>query len=110
MLRCLHCFYCFSLAEKDESIKVTTRKDKKITAVKSGKATKAKVPLTGTEVVQILAKKRELGEFELYHLKEVEGDVYRYSVIRLPSSLSFQTPIDVIMLLFHSAGKHTVKL
>lgn len=82
------CFYCFSLAEKDESIKVTTCKDKKITTVKNGNATKPnKAPLTGTEVVHIFAKKRDLGELELYYLKEVDGDFYRYSVIRLPSSL-----------------------
>ncbi|XP_040891858.1 dynein heavy chain domain-containing protein 1 [Toxotes jaculatrix] len=67
-----------SLTEKDESIKVTTCKDKKTTAVKDGKATKPKkCPLTGTDVAQIFAQKRHLAELELYYLKEVDGDSYR---------------------------------
>lgn len=78
-------FYCFSLTEKDESIKVTTCKDKKITTVKNGNATKPnEVPLTGTEVVQIFAKKRDLGEWELYYLKVVDGDSYRYTETGMP--------------------------
>lgn len=52
--------------------------DKKITTVKTGNVTKPnKVPLTATELVHIFAKKRELGEFEFYYLKEVDGDSYR---------------------------------
>lgn len=48
--------------------------------MKNWKATKPrKVPLTGTEVVHIFANKRDLGELELYYLKEVNGDSYRYS-------------------------------
>ncbi|XP_042341799.1 dynein heavy chain domain-containing protein 1 [Plectropomus leopardus] len=67
-----------SLTEKDESIKVLTRKDKKITTVKNGKVTKPnKAPLAGAEVVHIFAKKRDPGEPELYYLIEVDGDFYR---------------------------------
>ncbi|KAL7403667.1 hypothetical protein ABVT39_003475 [Epinephelus coioides] len=67
-----------SLTEKDESIKVTTCKNKKIMTVKNGNAAKPnKVPLTGTKVVDIFAKKRDLGGLELYYLKEVDGDFYR---------------------------------
>nr|XP_046228919.1 dynein heavy chain domain-containing protein 1 [Scatophagus argus] len=67
-----------SLTGKGEPIKVTTCKDIKITTVKNEKATKPnKVPLTGTEVVHIFAKKRDLGEMEVYYLKEVDGDSYR---------------------------------
>ena len=70
-------FYCFSFTEKDG---VTTSKNKKITAEKDGKATKANnLPLTGAEVVQLFVKKRDLGELELYYLKEVESDSYRYT-------------------------------
>ncbi|XP_044043043.1 dynein heavy chain domain-containing protein 1 isoform X2 [Siniperca chuatsi] len=75
-----------SLREK-ESIKVTTCKDKKITTVKNGKATKPnKVPLTGREVVHIFAEKRDLGELELYYLKEVDGDSYRPYDLRVVHS------------------------
>ncbi|XP_053191724.1 dynein heavy chain domain-containing protein 1-like [Scomber japonicus] len=64
-----------SFTEKDG---VTTSKNKKITAEKDGKATKANnLPLTGAEVVQLFVKKRDLGELELYYLKEVESDSYR---------------------------------
>lgn len=50
--------------------------------MKNGKGTKPnKVPLTSTEVVHIFAKKRDLGELELYYLKEVDGDSYRYTEI-----------------------------
>ncbi|XP_056223855.1 dynein heavy chain domain-containing protein 1 [Seriola aureovittata] len=67
-----------SLTEKDESIKVTTREDKKIRTIKDGKATKPKnIPLTGTEVVQIFAQKGHLAELELYYLKQVDGDSCR---------------------------------
>ncbi|XP_045902961.1 dynein heavy chain domain-containing protein 1 isoform X2 [Micropterus dolomieu] len=55
-----------SITEKE-----STCKDRKI-------ATKPnKVPLTGTEVVHIFARKRDLGEFELYYLKEVDRDANR---------------------------------
>ncbi|XP_071359544.1 dynein heavy chain domain-containing protein 1 isoform X2 [Trachinotus anak] len=67
-----------SLTETDESIKVITCEDKKITTVKDGKATKPeKNPLTGTEVVQIFTQKRYLADLKLYYLKEVDGDFYR---------------------------------
>lgn len=56
--------------------------------VKNGNAAKPnKVPLTGTKVVDIFAKKRDLGGLELYYLKEVDGDFYRYTVIRLSTHL-----------------------
>lgn len=55
--------------------------------VRNGQVTKPNEdPLTGTEVVQIFAKKRHLGELELYYLKEVAGDSNRYSKIRLCTS------------------------
>ncbi|XP_059188998.1 dynein heavy chain domain-containing protein 1 isoform X2 [Centropristis striata] len=63
-----------SLSEKDGSIKV---KDKKKTTLTNEKVTKPDLPLTGTEVVQIFAKKRDLGELQFYYLKEVDGDSYR---------------------------------
>ncbi|XP_071386131.1 dynein heavy chain domain-containing protein 1 [Centroberyx affinis] len=64
-----------SLTDKNESMKITTSKDKK---VKTGKETKpSKLPLTGTEVVEIFAEKRERGELEFYYLKEVGGEPYR---------------------------------
>ncbi|XP_035515196.1 dynein heavy chain domain-containing protein 1-like [Morone saxatilis] len=78
-----------SLAGKDESIKATTCKDKKITTVKNGNATKPnKLPLTGTEVVFFFfAKRRDPGDFEFYYLKEVDGDSYRpYDLRVVPSS------------------------
>ncbi|XP_076585176.1 dynein heavy chain domain-containing protein 1 [Chaetodon auriga] len=76
-----------SLTGKDEAIKITTCKDKNIRTVKSWKATKPnKVPLTGTEVVHIFAKKRDLGELELYYLKEVDGDSYRPYDLRVVHS------------------------
>lgn len=80
--------YSFSLTEKDESIKVPASKDEKITTVMKGNVTKPdEVPLTGTEVAQIFAKKRELGEWELYYLKAVDGDSYRYTV-NAPTEIS----------------------
>ncbi|XP_034543495.1 dynein heavy chain domain-containing protein 1 [Notolabrus celidotus] len=67
-----------SLAGEDESIKVTTCNNKKINTVNNGKATKSnKVPLTAAEVLHIFARKRDLGELELYYLKEEDGDSYR---------------------------------
>ncbi|XP_070834922.1 dynein heavy chain domain-containing protein 1 [Chaetodon trifascialis] len=76
-----------SLTGKDEAVKVTTCKDKKITTVKSWKATKpSKAPLTGTEVVHIFAEKRDLRESELYYLKEVDGDSYRPYELRVVHS------------------------
>lgn len=81
-------FCCSSFTGKDESIKVTTCKDKNITTVKNGNATQPnKVPLSGTEVVQIFAKKRDLGDWELYYLREVDADSYRYAEIRLCAML-----------------------
>lgn len=80
-------FHCFSLTGKDETIKTATCNDKKITTVRNGQVTKPNEdPLTGTEVVQIFARKRDLGELELYYLKEVAGDFNRYSKIRLCTS------------------------
>ncbi|KAM9363159.1 dynein heavy chain domain-containing protein 1 [Symphorus nematophorus] len=76
-----------SFTGKDESIKVTTCEDKKITTVKNEKTIKPnKVPLTGTEVVHIFAKKRDLGELELYYLKEADGDSYRPYDLRVVDS------------------------
>ncbi|XP_070683759.1 dynein heavy chain domain-containing protein 1 [Pempheris klunzingeri] len=76
-----------SLTEKNESIKVTMCKNKKTTAVKVGKATKPnKALLTGTEVVHIFARKRDLGELELYYLKEVDENSYRPYDLRVVSS------------------------
>lgn len=76
----LYYYYFHSLTEEVKSITVTTCEDKKKATVKDGKATKPKKsPLTGTEVVQIFAQKRHLAKLELYHLKEVEGDSYRYA-------------------------------
>lgn len=43
---------------------------------KTGKECKPK-PLTGTEVVEILAKKKHLGEREFYYLKASEDGPYR---------------------------------
>lgn len=67
-----------------------------ITTEKNGKATKPnKTPLTGTEVVHIFAKKRDLGELELYYLNEVDGNSYRYSEISI-YFMSFHTPTYVM--------------
>ncbi|XP_018537954.1 dynein heavy chain domain-containing protein 1 [Lates calcarifer] len=67
-----------SVTEKDESMKVTTCKDKKIRTVKDGKATKPNTfPLTGTEVVHIFVQERHLAELKSYYLKEVDRDSYR---------------------------------
>ncbi|XP_069545473.1 dynein heavy chain domain-containing protein 1 [Brachyistius frenatus] len=67
-----------SFTEKDESIKVPTCKDKKIMILKDGKAADPNTfPLSGAELVQILAQKRHLGDSEVYYLKEVDGDAYR---------------------------------
>ncbi|XP_074546665.1 dynein heavy chain domain-containing protein 1 [Halichoeres trimaculatus] len=67
-----------SLTGKDESIKVTTSNNKKINTMKNEETTKCnKVPLTATEVLRILAKKRDVGELEFYYLKGVDGGSYR---------------------------------
>ncbi len=103
-------FYCFSLTWKDECAKVTTFEDRKITTVKNGKETKPnKVPLTGRDVVNMFVKRSDPGESEVYYLKEVEGDSYRYPEIRLCTPLWFQIPVHVLMWLFHSERMHTTK-
>lgn len=57
-------------------------KHKMITTVTNWNAAKPnKAPLSGTAVVEILDKKRDLGEWELYYLKEVDGDSFRYTAI-----------------------------
>lgn len=57
-------------------------KHKMITTVTNGNSAKPnKAPLSGTDVVEILDKKRDLGEWELYYLKEVDGDSFRYTEI-----------------------------
>ena len=63
--------HSFSFTEKDESNRPTMCKVTKPNTV----------PLTGTEVVHMFVNKRDLGELEFYYLKEVDGDVYRYTVI-----------------------------
>ncbi|XP_067441454.1 dynein heavy chain domain-containing protein 1 isoform X1 [Thunnus thynnus] len=68
-----------SFTEKDESMKVTTSKNKKATKPNN-------IPLTGTEVVQLFVRKGDLGELELYHLKEVESDSYRPYDLRVVHS------------------------
>ncbi|XP_036951826.1 dynein heavy chain domain-containing protein 1-like isoform X4 [Acanthopagrus latus] len=79
-------FHC-SLTGKDEAIKIATCSDKKITTVRNGQVTKPNEdPLTGTEVVQIFAKKRHLRELELYYLKEVAGDSNRPYDLRVVHS------------------------
>ncbi|XP_037328902.2 dynein heavy chain domain-containing protein 1-like [Pungitius pungitius] len=60
-------FYCFSLPEDDASLKAS--------AIAGEASATPQVPLTGMQVVHILARK-DL-EFELYYLKEVEGACYR---------------------------------
>ncbi|XP_026027585.1 dynein heavy chain domain-containing protein 1 isoform X2 [Astatotilapia calliptera] len=67
-----------SIQEKGESKTAKTCKYKKIATLKHGRATKPSIsPLTGAEVVQILVQKRDLGEYEIYYLKTVDGDAYR---------------------------------
>nr|XP_020441880.1 dynein heavy chain domain-containing protein 1-like [Monopterus albus] len=67
-----------SLTKKDESIKVTTYKGKKIRTAKDGKVScPTKFPLTVTEVIQIFAQKRDPTEQQFYYLKEVDRDSYR---------------------------------
>lgn len=76
----------------------TACKDKKITAAKGGKATKPnKFPLTGSEVVQIFAQERHQERLELYFLKEVDGDSYRYPGIRIFTFPEVQTYVDLLM-------------
>lgn len=80
------CFYCFSLPEDDESLKATTCEDENMTRGNDGEACgTTQVPLTGTEVVHILARKDSL-EFDLYYLREVEGECPRCAVVRPSSS------------------------
>ncbi|XP_047434083.1 dynein heavy chain domain-containing protein 1 [Mugil cephalus] len=76
-----------SRTEKDESIKVTPCKDQKIITARDGKSTKAsKCALAGVEVVQVLARKRDLGDFEIYYLKEVDADAHRPYDLRVVHS------------------------
>lgn len=39
---------------------------------------KPSVPLTGADVAQMFAERRNSGKWEQYFLREVEGDSYRY--------------------------------
>ncbi|XP_041837721.1 dynein heavy chain domain-containing protein 1 isoform X2 [Melanotaenia boesemani] len=74
-----------SLTEKEDSVKVTTCKNKKIRT--DGRATKSKKhPLTGTEVVEMFAQKRDPGDLEFYYLKERDGDTYRPYDLQVISS------------------------
>ncbi|XP_051802066.1 dynein heavy chain domain-containing protein 1 isoform X2 [Acanthochromis polyacanthus] len=76
-----------SLTDKDETVKVTTCKDKKRMTVKDGKATRPnKFPLTGTDVVQIFAQKRDPGDLQLIYLKEADGNAYRPYDLRVVHS------------------------
>ncbi|XP_008294462.1 dynein heavy chain domain-containing protein 1 [Stegastes partitus] len=76
-----------SLTDKDEPATVTACKDKKIMTAKDGKATRpSKFPLTGIEVVQIFAQKRDPEDFELYFLKEADRAAYRPYDLRVVQS------------------------
>ncbi|KAM8879925.1 dynein heavy chain domain-containing protein 1 isoform 2-T5 [Spinachia spinachia] len=66
-----------SLPEDDEALNVTTCEDESRTRGSDGEASgPIQVPLTAMEVVHILARNDSF-EFQLYYLKEVEGDFSR---------------------------------
>lgn len=70
----------FSLAGQSRSIKVTSSKDKsKSTWINTNPTKPNKPPLSGTDVVEIFAKTQDLGEKELYYLKEVDAETFRCS-------------------------------
>lgn len=67
-------FFCLKIV-KSLSLFLSDENDKeKITTGKDCQARNK--PLTGTEVVEILAKKKHLGELDFYHLKASEDPPY----------------------------------
>lgn len=70
----------FSLTGQSKSINVTSIKAKPTTTSTNKIATNPnKAPLSGTDVVEIFVKKQDLGEWEIYYLKEVNVKTYRCS-------------------------------
>lgn len=65
-----------SLADKEAVKPVCSDQGIEIAAGKGSKS-KSK-PLTGVEAVEILAKKRHLGELQFYHFHKVEGMNFRW--------------------------------
>lgn len=63
---------CFSLAANEALINASAAK-----GTKKMKSKTNKYPLTGIEVIQVFAEKRNTEE--LFHLKEVDEDTYRYN-------------------------------
>lgn len=55
---------------------MTTHNNIKI-LVKDEKEDKPLVPLTGADVAQMFTERRNVGKWEQYFLKEVDGDAYR---------------------------------
>lgn len=58
---------------------MTTTHDNIKILVEDENVSKPLVPLTGADVAQMFAERRNAGKWEQYFLKEVEGDSYRYS-------------------------------
>lgn len=70
----------FSFARQSKSIKVTSGKDKPTTTLINQNVTEPnKTHLSGTDIVELLGQKQDLGEWELYYLKEVDDESYRCS-------------------------------
>lgn len=70
----------FSFARQSKSIKVTSGEEKPTTALINHNVTELnKTHLSGTDIVELFGQKQDLGEWELYYLKEVDDDSYRCS-------------------------------
>lgn len=104
----------FSFARQSKSIHVTSGKDKPTTTLINQNVTEPnKTHLSGTDVVELFGQKRDLGEWELYYLKEVDDESYRcccsiilfrYVFHRVTVCTCFYRPYDLQVVDSSDAG------